>query len=308
MAEKTNDLTKTEYDAMAASRFDDNLTAAAEDQLARRNTQPDETEHLKAQIEETRTQMGETIDALQERLSFSNISEQVSDQVNNAIQNVKHTVYDATIGKAVGVMKTMGNGISDSGFAKTARKNPLPLILIGVGAGLLAYNSFSGRGKSRRGQRRSFRGYEQHAELPGDRAQVAEPHGKVSQLTDKVSDAASSAYESASQAVDTAYTGAKDMANRAFSKAGEFGSYAGDTYDHHLQENPLVLGAAAFAVGAFVGLAIPSTRYEGELMGETRNDLLRKAQDTGATLLDKTKNIVDEAAQQASKHNQPIIH
>ena len=69
-----------------------------------------------------------------------------------------------------------------------------------------------------------------------------------------------------------------------------------------------LLGAAAFAVGAFVGLAIPSTRYEGELMGETRNDLLRKAQDTGATLLDKTKNIVDEAAQQASKHNQPIIH
>src|SRR5688500_11567908 len=37
---------------------------------------PEETEHLKAQIEETRSQMGETIDAIQEKLSFSNISEQ----------------------------------------------------------------------------------------------------------------------------------------------------------------------------------------------------------------------------------------
>jgi len=83
---------------------------------------------------------------------------------------------------------------------------------------------------------------------------------------------------------------------------------ASDTYDRYLQENPLVLGAAAFAVGAVVGLAIPSTDYEGELMGETRDDLLRKAQNTGSTLIDKTKHLVDEAAQNITQSTPPIIH
>jgi hypothetical protein len=252
--------------------------------------------------------MSETIDALQERLSFSNLSEQVSDHVSNAIQTVKESVYDATLGKAVGAMKTMGNGISHSGIVKTARKNPLPLVLIGLGAGLLAYNSFSGRGKARHKRPAGFQPSEQEPEFYSDRPRLPEPQGKSSGLTDKVSNVATSAYEGVSHAMDTAYTSTRDLANRAYSKAGELGGYAGDTYDRYLNDNPLVLGAAAFAVGAVVGLAIPSTRYEGELMGETRDELLRKAQDTGSTLLNKTKHIVDEATQTISKNTEAIIH
>jgi hypothetical protein len=310
MAEKTGDINRTDYDAIAAGRTEDYaMESAARDDLVRRDERPEETDHLKAQIEETRTQMSETIDALQERLSFENLSGQVSDHVSNALQTVKDTVYDATIGKAVGVMKTMGNGISDSGFVRTARKNPFPLILIGLGAGLLAYNSFSGRGKTRRNRPGNFRDFERQPELLADRPHMlTEPQGKAGGLTDKVSDAANSAYEGVSHAMDSAYSGAKDIANRAYSKAGEFGTMAGDTYDRYLQDNPLIIGAAAFAVGAAVGLAIPSTRYEGELMGETRDDLVRKAQTTGSTILDKTKQIVDEAAQNVSKNTQSIIH
>jgi len=67
--------------------------------------QPEETEQIKAQIEETRSQLGETIDAIQEKLSLSNMSEQVSEQVTNVIESAKDTAYDATIGKAVGFKK-----------------------------------------------------------------------------------------------------------------------------------------------------------------------------------------------------------
>ena len=310
MAEKTGDLNKADYDAIAAGRAEDyELESAAGNELARRDNRPEETDHLKAQIEETRREMGETIDALQERLSFANLSEQVSDHVSNTIHTIKETVYDATIGKAVGAMKTMGNGISDSGFVRTARKNPFPLILIGVGAGLLAYNSFSGRGKTRRNRQQNFEGFERQPGFQADRPQApAEPQGTVGGLTDKVSSAANTAYEGVSSAMDTAYTGAKDFANRAYSKAGDLGTTAGDTYDRYLQENPLIIGAAAFAVGAIVGLSIPSTRYEGELMGETRDDLFRKAQDTGSTLIDKTKQIVDEAAQTVSNNARATVH
>src|SRR6185503_16580897 len=130
-------------------------------------------------------------------------------------------------------------------------------------------------------------------------------------------DAASSAYESASNAANSAVTsasnamnstvcGAKEIANKAYSKAGEYGHTALDTYDHYINENPLAVGAAAFALGAVVGLAIPSTRYEGEMLGEARNDLLRKAQDKGSMLLDKTRHIVDEAANTVSKESRSI--
>ena len=144
MAEKTSELNRADYDAMAAGRTED-LThdVPPNGEFAAANG-GEETEHIKAQIEETRAQMGETIDALQERLSFSNLSEQVSDHVSNAIETATNTLYDATVGKAVGFMKNMGDGLSNSGFVKTAKDNPLPLILIGLGAGLLAYNSFSG--------------------------------------------------------------------------------------------------------------------------------------------------------------------
>jgi ElaB/YqjD/DUF883 family membrane-anchored ribosome-binding protein len=314
MAEKTSELNRVDYDAMAAGRTED-LThdVPPNGEYAAANT-GNETEHIKAQIEETRAQMGETIDALQERLSFSNLSEQVSDHVSNAIETATNTLYDATVGKAVGFMKNMGDGISDSGFVRTARENPLPLVLIGLGAGLLAYNAYSGKGRARRRFQNNQR-YLGESAYTGDSAyrnnepgMLAGAQEKLGNVSDKVSNAANTAYEGMSNAVNTAYNSASDIANRAYSKAGEFGSMASDTYDHYLQENPLVLGAAAFAVGAVVGLAIPSTDYEGELMGDTRDDLLRKAQNTGSALLDKTKHLVDDAAQNISQSTRPIIH
>src|SRR5438552_2273887 len=116
---------------------------------------PEETEHIKAQIEQTRSQMGETIDRIQERLSFSNISDQVSETVNNAIETAKDTAYDATIGKAVNFMKNVGDEVSHTGAFRMVKKNPLPIALIGLGAGLLAYQSFNGK-SSYRGNGRTY--------------------------------------------------------------------------------------------------------------------------------------------------------
>ena len=316
----------SEFKSLTAGKSDDLITTASATDVDA-DTGNDDTEHLKAQIEETRNQMGETIDALQEKLSFNNLSEQVSEHVNNAIETAKSSVYDATIGKAVGFMKDMGDGIGDSKFVRTARSNPLPLILIGVGAGLLAYNNYSSNSRRRSFRGGSRRGYDQFADR--DRARRDMERGtsfdleqrhsqsgstmnalsdKATAVSDKVSNAANSAYESASNTLDSAVTGAKDIYNRAYSKAGDYTNVAYETYDHHINENPLAVGAAAFALGAVVGLAIPATRYEGELMGEARDQLLKKAQDQGSMLLDKTRNLVDEAANTVSKEGRSIIH
>jgi len=282
---------ETDLDQLETSGFSDNV--------------PEETENIKAQIKETRSNMGETIDAIQDRLSYSNISEQVSEQVSNAIETAKDSVYDATVGKVVNYMKNTGNELSRSSIVTTARENPFPFILIGLGAGLLAYNSF-GKKQSRSFGRYQYNSgtddrksddrtdYRTRTDFSDSRSDASKPsilssaQGKLDDVRENVSNAAGSAYESVANVASSTYSGAGEIANKAYERAGE-------TYNQYLEEKPWAIGAVALVAGAAVGLAIPSTRYEGELMGEARYNLLTKAQDTANDLVDKAKQVASDA-------------
>lgn len=270
---------------------------------------PAETEQIKARIEETRHQMGETIDAIQERLSFTNISEQVSETVSNAIETAKDTAYDATIGKAVNFMRNVGDGVTHSGAFRTVRNNPFPLALIGIGAGLLAYQAFA-KGSSRVGNGRDRR-FSDRATGPSGRT-LGAARNAIGDVTHRaydgithtaegalgsVKNAAGNAYEAVSGKLTDAYTGAGEVAHKAYERAGEYGTIAHEKYDEYLEENPLALGAVALAVGAAVGFAIPSTQYEGRLMGDARENLVLRAQDAAGSLVEKAKKVANEAGQ-----------
>lgn len=296
--------------ADATSDLETGSTGLETENLEMTGEHPDETEHLKAQIEETRSQMGETIDALQEKLSFSNVSDQVSETVSNAIETAKDSIYDATIGKAVEFMKSAGDGISNSGVVRTVKRNPFPLLLIGVGAGLLAYQSYSG-GRSRRsrssGRYLSGRYDAEYGRSEGmNLGESGTGESYTGKAYNRISDTASGAYQSVTGAVSNAYEGvsgklgdvyssAGDVANRALDTAGEYKDKAYETYDYYIDENPLAVGAVALAVGAAVGLAIPATRFEGRVMGEARENLLHKAQDVAGDLVDRAKQVASEA-------------
>jgi ElaB/YqjD/DUF883 family membrane-anchored ribosome-binding protein len=86
-----------------------------------------------------------------------------------------------------------------------------------------------------------------------------------------------------------------DYAGKAYDRVGDLGSQARDHYDYYIEENPLAVGAVALALGAAVGMAIPSTRVENQLMGETREQLMQKAQDTAGDLVDRVKQVAGEA-------------
>lgn len=318
MAEKTDELTSLDRidPADAGPEAVGRPVNAGTDQEA-----PEEAGDLRSQIEETRSQMGETIDAIQEKLSFSNISEQVSEQLNNAIETAKNTVYDATIGKAVNYMKDMGSEISSSSAVRTVRNNPLPFILIAAGAGLLAYNSFGTKAKSAAPRRRRQEDLEPGTD--GDRRSrslLGSAREKVSGIAEgvtgvagnayeTVAGAASSAYGGIANSVGSAYTGASELAHRAYDKVGEYGSTAQEQYHHHLEENPLAVGAVALALGAAVGFAIPSTRYEGELMGDARENLMQKAQDSAGLLVERVKEVANEAGETLKGEiNKEIVH
>lgn len=346
MAEKpgdVNDIDKLDPIAVNAGagtdpfleKYADDETSESERLEMAENTgeQPEETEHLKSQIEETRRQMGGTIDRIQEKLSFSNVSEQVSEHVSNAIETAKDTIYEATIGKVVTFMKETGDGIAKSDIGRTMRNNPFPLLLIGLGAGLLAYQSYSGG--NRRSSSRSRGRYLSSGEHDANWERRDNPKNYDLRTTggsygsgagsytgkayDKVTNAAGSAYDSVTNAAGsalntvsgaassaaqgvadtarTAYSTAGDAVQKAYDAAGEYGSKAYDAYDYYIEENPLAVGAVAAALGAAVGFAIPSSRFEDKTMGPARQNLMDKAQEAAGSLVNQARHVADEAGQ-----------
>jgi ElaB/YqjD/DUF883 family membrane-anchored ribosome-binding protein len=259
----------------------------------------EETERLHSEIEETRENMSETIDAIQERLSLSNLSEQVSEKVGDVIESAEDTVYDATIGKVVNFMKQTRDGVKQTSMGKTIMANPLPFALIGAGSAMLIYNSYSKKGRTSQMSRYRTKEY---LPVQGEGSSTA---GKLSDKAgsayEAISDKATTAMDTISQKASDTYAGAADMASRAYDKVGEFGSSAKESYDHYVEEKPLAVAAAALAVGAAVGFAIPSTTYEGRMMGDARDELLSKAEDTATELVDKAEEVASDAAQAVSK-------
>ena len=300
-------------EANAAADDDRDLSLSADETTEDSETAA-ETEQLRQDIEGTRASMGQTIDAIQERLSISNISEQVSEQVSQAIETAKDSVYEATIGKVANLMKEAGRGISGSNIGRTITQNPWPFALIGLGSAWLIYDNMSGSRRRHNGNGRMRLGsggsrYGERNYLTSQQGTgEGQQSGMLSDATESVSNAASSAYgtvaSTASNAVQTVsstasgtYNKAADVAGRAYEKAGEFGHIAQEKYEEYVETKPLAVAAAAAAVGAAIGFAIPSTQYEGELVGETRDNLMAKASDAATQLVDKAKEVAGEAGQ-----------
>ena len=288
-----------------------------------------DTEQIRSRIEETRSQMSETIDAIQEKLSISNISEQVkeqvSEQITSAYETAKDSVYGATVGKVGEFMKKAGRELSKTEAGRVAKDNPFPMILIGLGVGLLAYQSAYGKKRktysyeyydndydnegyddNRRYSQRSAFGSAQNtisdtaSSAYGSAADAAgsaydSVSGAANSAYEGVTDAASSAYSGVTSAASNAYSSVADAAEKTYEKVGDFGSQAREQYDYYIDENPLAVGAVALAVGAAVGLSLPSTRYEGQLMGEARDNLMSRAQEAAGDLVDRVKQVAGEA-------------
>lgn len=82
---------------------------------------PDE---LRSQIEATRAEMGQTIDAIQERLRPSHL-----------VSEAKHAVQEATLGRLKGLAQSVGTGAGEwsiPAVRQTMKDYPLPAALIGA--------------------------------------------------------------------------------------------------------------------------------------------------------------------------------
>jgi hypothetical protein len=62
-------------------------------------------------------------------------------------------------------------------------------------------------------------------------------------------------------------------------------------FEHMLEEQPLVLGAVAVALGAVLGATLPTSRVENRLLGPTRDQLQNRAGDYAREQWDKAKEV-----------------
>lgn len=279
MDEATNKMSTTDWDD------DRSASGSSEDY-------DDNTEHIRAEIEDTRAEMSQTINEIQERLSPEHLMGQV-----------KETVREATIGKVERIMDKVGETIG--GVAEPAReamdragtaikytsksvadsvwRNPIPVALIGLGLGMLAVRRFRGGN----GYDYKTRDTTPRYRRPNTLAQTeTETTGTLDQLKDSASNLATRS----TNALSDLGTKAKDTA-----------SGLGTRFEQVLRSNPLAVGAVAVAAGTAVGLVLPSTRFESEYIGEASERLVDKAEDVAREALNK----VQDAAQHMTSESQP---
>ena len=67
-------------------------------------------------------------------------------------------------------------------------------------------------------------------------------------------------------------------------------------FERLLESNPLMVGAAAVAVGATIGLALPETESENEWLGETKDSVMERAQDVATQVRQAAGDIAGQVA------------
>jgi hypothetical protein len=299
---KTNDLDNVSIRAATSKDVRDsekNITEDLQNVQGNSDEASDEPEQIKEQIEQTRSQLGETIDAIQEKLSFSNISEgvkeQVSEQINNAVETAKEAVYDATIGKAENIMQTVSEGLNnvsegvgDAGsyVMRTAKRNPLPLALIGLGVGMLLMQG---------NRSKSIHAVKNGKHKKGSQQGDSNPSSLVGkQAAEATRNALHSAQETVGNVAGSVYQGVSNLATSTGDQVQQVTRQVRTQYERTLEENPLIIGAIALGVGAIVGLSIPSTGYENQWMGETKENLVQSVEGAAREALEKAQQVAGE--------------
>ncbi len=239
---------------------------------------PADTTVIRAEIRETRDRMGETIEEIGERLNPNRLKAQV-----------KQDVRDATIGRV-------------ENFTNVIRENPIPAAMIGIGLGWLLMNRRQERPRERdtrylvrtRQQRGlsdvGLSGYADEVEFAGPYAEPSVAYGATWRgreeegeggIGESVKDAAGDLADGARRVADTVADQTRVQARRV---------------EDQFYENPLAIATATLALGLAAGLAVPATRAEVELVGETRD-----------RFVDRMRNVARETSEKVTQVAERVI-
>jgi len=241
-------------------------------------------DELRSEIERTREEMSETVDAIQDKLRPGNL---VASAASGAADRMKNLASTAT-GKVKDMASTTTENLKDmtasaadtteewwdahgdSGLIGRIRNNPMPAVLAGIGLTWLAFGD--GGAQSRR-----VRGRQQTSSA--DWQSSAERSSRIDRSHPMLhTDAPRRVAASARQTMNS-------------------GRYR---LEAMIRDYPLPVAAAALVIGASLGMAVPETESENELMGEVRDSTLQRAQDAASGAVERVKGAVAEVATMAT--------
>lgn len=300
--------------------------AAKIDPIVTESAPDTKTSQILGDIAQTRAEMSGTIGELQQKLTPAAIKEQVAEKIEDAKQAVKSeivSVKDAAVEKVGDAVSSAQDTVMEGGrsVVEFVKANPIPLALTGAGLVWLFVN--------RRNRSRARYGADPIASLDvydREDASYAATRGagngkfarardrgesttrkmgrKMSEVThtvqDKASQLADDAGQLASRAEDSVVSATRNVAEQSGRLARnlrERSVRAGERVQRTFQANPLLIGAAVSVAGAAVGMAIPVSQREKELVGEAGAELAREAQGMARGALGK----VQEAAKQLGR-------
>jgi ElaB/YqjD/DUF883 family membrane-anchored ribosome-binding protein len=254
-------------------------------------------EHLKQEAKEVMTEAKQVaVETLHE----------AKDVATNTFREVKDSALE-TVNEKVGELRENVRSVEREavGFV---RDNAIPLAMIGVGVAWFVSNRRSrearwegqyaprGDGRwrypsersgshplddARDGLSRARYTTREYAQRAGERARgwvgeaehrVGDAAGRVQDFAQREADQVRGLARDATEKVSDVALRARDLAQRELNEARQFSRQAAETH-------PLAVGAAAVAAGVVVGLLIPETRRESELLGAQRDRLMSGAKE-----------------------------
>jgi ElaB/YqjD/DUF883 family membrane-anchored ribosome-binding protein len=233
-------------------------------------------EEIEREIEQTRDRMSRNIDELGDRLRPSNLKEEAKSAIKDAAQ---------------GAVSNVGEQArrTSSRLVEVIRENPLPVIAVGAGVTWLLTQRSKSDISGDRMARYAYTGPERR-----------QSHG----IKDRVGSAVSGVKESVSEAVGGVTERASELKERAGERIGDVGGQARwqsrrikTNLEHAAEENPLALSIGAAVVGLALGLLLPGTQREDELMGSARDQLVDRAGQT----VERAKEAAVEAGREVKE-------
>ncbi|HEY0492958.1 MAG TPA: hypothetical protein VGD57_05785 [Candidatus Dormibacteraeota bacterium] len=254
-------------------------------------TATSEISSAKAEIDAAAIDLNRTITAIQDRLNPDAVK-----------ARAKHAIKEATVGR---VERSIGDvnmriGGSGEGLMERIKQNPMPAALTGIGLTWLFLSkrpmryTTSAYQPSRYGLPRQGGGIGQAAgDLAGQAGNVAQQVGgtigeTANQVTGTIGDTAtqvgSAVGETATQVGDRVSAAGDQVrytTGQLVSQAGQRAQRLQGTLSRTMEENPLPVGIAVLGLGALVAALVPKTAAEDQVLGETRDRLMDKAQEVG---------------------------
>jgi gas vesicle protein len=218
-------------------------------------------EEIEREIELTRSRMSRDIDELGDRLSPENLKQEAKSAIKSAAQGAVSNVGESAL--------RTGSRLVDA-----IRENPLPVIAVGAGVTWLLTRRSNEDISGNRMAKYAYTGPDRRwQEGSGIKSRLGDA---VSGIKDKIGETASDISEKAS-----------GLAEGTQERIGEFGGQARrqtrrmkTNLEHTSEENPLLLALGATIAGLALGLLLPGTERENELMGSKRDQLMDRAEQT----------------------------